>query len=510
MSEMRKMRKYQQRQILELIETFKEAQSAGLYGDAQDGALSVGEFIEQIEGEGTHTVALLEEYCELLFKASKGEVGGKALRKHLIKLENSARDELAPDKIEIVFVSYNASMSDSILSIYAAAKADPACDAVWLPVPYFEKNRDGSFGAMHYEGAECYGGTDCADWREYDIEARRPDAIFTFNPYDASNLVTSVHPDFYCERLRGLTDLLIYVPYFVMSDNIPEHFCTVAGCVYAHKVIVQSEEIRDTYIRVFKKAYGSRLGKPEDKFVALGSPKFDAVINAKREDFELPDAWRKLMDGRKVIFYNTSVGAILAGGAQYLKKLRHVLDVFREHDDVVLWWRPHPLSEATYDSMRPELADEYRRIVAGYRHAGFGIYDDTADLHRAIAWTDAYYGDGSSVMELCMVAGKHIMAQNVNVTLIDHSCSLVNDNNYNSLQSGEDAYIGYFYEFNENSFSNWLDNLVLQQNNEVVDKYNMINTKFLKDKGIRSTDNSIGVEIFKFVKSKVLGMSNER
>jgi hypothetical protein len=408
------MRKQQQQQILELLDTLREAQSAGLYADAQEGALAVGAFIESVAGEGTHTVKLLEEYCELLYGASMGKVGGKALRKHLIKLENSVRDELAPDRIEVVFVSYNASMSDSILSIYAAAKADPACDAVWLPVPYFEKNRDGSFGTMHYEGAECYGDTDCADWREYDIEARRPDAIFTFNPYDASNLVTSVHPDFYCERLRGLTDLLVYVPYFVTADadGFPEHFCTVAGCVYAHKVIVQSEEIRDTYIRVFKKTYGSKLGKPEDKFVALGSPKFDAVLRAKRENCELPDAWRKLIGGRKVIFYNTSVGTILTGGAQYLKKLRHVLDVFRERDDAILWWRPHPLSEATYDSMRPELADEYRRIVAGYKRVGFGIYDDTADLHRAIAWTDAYYGDASSVVRLYKETGKPAMKQN--------------------------------------------------------------------------------------------------
>jgi hypothetical protein len=185
--------------------------------------------------------------------------------------------------------------------------------------------------------------------------------------------------------------------------------------VYAHKVIVQSERIRDTYIRAFKEAYGNRLGRPEDKFVALGSPKFDAVLNAKREDFELPDAWRGLMGDRKVIFYNTSVGAILAGGAQYLKKLRHVLDVFRERDDALLWWRPHPLSEATYDSMRLELADEYRAIVAGYRREGFGIYDDTADLHRAIAWTDAYYGDGSSVVEIYKETGKSIMYQNVNL-----------------------------------------------------------------------------------------------
>ncbi|MDR2133398.1 MAG: hypothetical protein LBP30_08705, partial [Clostridiales Family XIII bacterium] len=297
---------------------------------------------------------------------------------------------------------------------------DPGCDAYWIPIPYFECKPDGSLGPMRYEGAECYGDkTECADWREYDIEARRPDAIFTFNPYDGGNLVTRVHPDFYCERLRDLTDALVYIPYFATTDDVPEHFCTLAGCVFAHRVIVQSEKVRETYVRVFKKAYGDRFGRPEDKFVALGSPKFDKVINTKREDCALPDAWRELIGDKKVIFYNTSIGALLASNEQYLKKLRHVLDTFKNRDDIALWWRPHPLNEATYASMRPQLFREYEQIVADYRREGFGIYDDTADLHRAIALSDAYYGDVSSVVALYLCTGKPMMLQNAESTACD-------------------------------------------------------------------------------------------
>ncbi|MDR2132223.1 MAG: hypothetical protein LBP30_02630 [Clostridiales Family XIII bacterium] len=408
------MRKHRQKQIFELLQTIGEAQSAGLYADCQEGALSVGAFIESVEGENNPriagTIASLAEYCELLYGAHKGEVGEKRLRKQLVRIENAVKSELAPDRIEIAFLSYNASMSDSIESIYIAAKEDPVCDAFFVPIPYFEIKQDGSQGVMRYEGAECYGNDIiCTDWREYDIEARRPDAIFTFNPYDGGNLVTRVHPDFYCERLRDLTDMLVYVPYFVTPDDVREHFCTLAGCVFAHRVIVQSEKVRDAYVRVFKKAYGSRFGRPEDKFVALGSPKFDKAINTKREDCALPDTWRELIGDKKTIFYNTCVWAILAGGERYLKKLRQVLDVFKNRDDVALWWRPHPLSEATYASMRPQLLAEYKRIVADYRRAGRGIYDDTADLHRAIAWTDAYYGDGSSVAALFGAAAKPVM-----------------------------------------------------------------------------------------------------
>ncbi|MDR2452093.1 MAG: hypothetical protein LBE85_10115, partial [Candidatus Accumulibacter sp.] len=197
------MRKHQQRQILELIQTLKEALAVKLYAKSQDCVLRIGEFIECIEGgnRGVQTIALLREYRELLRKADNGEIGEEPLLAHLMEIENSVGSELKPNRIEIAFLSYNASMADSIESIYLAARADPNCDAYWIPIPYFERQADGSLGQMHYEGADCYGGNiECTDWREYDVEARHPDVIFTFAPYDSGNYVTSVHPAFYCER----------------------------------------------------------------------------------------------------------------------------------------------------------------------------------------------------------------------------------------------------------------------------------------------------------------------
>jgi len=387
-----------------------------MYADCQDGAIGVGEYIEQIAGEGTRTVALLEEYCELLYKASNGEIGEKALKRHIITVENSVRSELKPNHVEIVFLSYKASMSDSIESIYLAAKENPNCDAFWIPIPYFDRKADGSVGLMHYEGADYYDGEiECTDFREYDIEVRHPDAIFTFNPYDEANYVTSIHPDYYCKRLRELTDMLVYVPYFVTEDTVAEHFVTLPGCLYAHKVVVQSGKIREVYNRLYRKNFGNEFGKPEDKFIALGSPKFDKVINAKREDFTLPDEWQKILSGKKVVFFNTTVSTILAYNEQYLRKLRHVLNMFRNRDDIALWWRPHPLSEQTYASMRPELIEEYRCIVTEYQRDGWGIYDDSADMHRAITWSDAYYGDFSSVATLYEVARKPVFFQTAGI-----------------------------------------------------------------------------------------------
>ena len=369
---------------------------------------------------------MLEEYCDLLYRANEGELGEKELRKHLIKIENGVKSELAPDRIEVVFFPYRASMFDAFESVYRAAAEDPACDAYVVPIPWYELNPDGTLGRMHIDADGYPEGIPVTDFREYDVEARRPDVIFTHYPYDDNVSNASIHPDFYGKRLREFTDLLCYIPYFVTPFDTVDDYCWgLPGEVYAHRVILQSEPVRRSYIEHYKKFDGEqgwkgRFGKAEEKFLALGSPKFDKVINAKREDFTLPEAWRRRIerpDGsmRKAVLYNTHMFVWLEGGEDYFKKLRSVFALFRERDDAVLWWRPHPNTELNFRTKRPQLLGEYKKLVAEYKLAGFGVYDDTPDLHRAIAWTDAYYGDQSSLVAMYAVTGKPVMIQDANV-----------------------------------------------------------------------------------------------
>jgi hypothetical protein len=442
------MRKHRQKQIIELLATLREANAeikklalAGdisaavrLLSDSQAGARQIGCFIEQFEGENTNTVPLLEEYCEVLYRASLEitEAGQDTsflslsqLKKQLVVIENSVKTEFAPDRIEIAFIPYKASMWDALESVWLAAQNDPACDAYVVPAPYYDRLPGGAFGQMQYEGHQYPDYVPVVDWQNYDFEERRPDMIFTHNPYDEGNWVTSIHPGFYNKRLKEFTDLLVYIPYFVVAGDVPEHFCVCAGTLYADSVIVQSEKIRQTYIRAFKEFERQNncrnsFGRPEDKFLALGSPKFDKVIKTKREDCDIPDQWRRLSekpDGtrKKVVLYNTTIDALLKGDEKVLAKLRHVFEQFQNRDDIVLLWRPHPLNEAAYRAMRPQLWREYESIAAEYRRAGFGIYDDTADLHRAIAWSDAYYGDWSSLVAMYTLTGKPVMTQNIDI-----------------------------------------------------------------------------------------------
>ena len=312
-------------------------------------------------------------------------------------------------KKEIVFLPYKASMWDSLESIWQAAADDKEhCNAYVVPIPYADRNPDMTVKEWHCEANLFPEYVPVQDWQTFDLKGLHPDIIYIHNPYDNYNAATSVDSMFYSSELKKYTDLLVYVPYFVTGNTIEEGFCQAPGVVNADKVIVQNEQIKAQYEKYYPGG-----NPPKDKFLALGSPKFDKVCNTKREDYVLPEKWQKLIGDRKVILYNTSIHATLRHADSVIDKMNYVFSVFRTRTDVVFWWRPHPLLLATIDSLMPSIAEEYRALVQAYIKDGWGIYDDTPDLHRAISWSDAYYGDPSSVIQLYEVTKKPIAIQNL-------------------------------------------------------------------------------------------------
>lgn len=454
---MRKTQKKQAGEFMELLarahEAVGKAVSTGknyiameLLEQCQEGAIQLGELVEKAEGEGCGMIPLLEDYCELVYQIYEEVRQGQGasadrisedLQQSLIKIEKYLRDNIKT-RTEIVFLPYKASMWDSLESVWKAAEEDPDCDAHVIPIPYFDKNPDGSLREAHYEGDLYPEYVPVTDYNDYNFDARRPDMIYIHNPYDECNHVTSVHPFFYSKNLRNYTDKLIYIPYFVLGEIEPDnqaaiegmkHFCFTPGTIYANQVVVQSENMRQIYINEYIKAAkevglsGEHTDRKflEKKFLGTGSPKIDKILNTKKEDMEIPAEWLKIIkkpDGtwKKIVFYNTSVGALLQHSEKMIKKMESVFGIFKENKDkVALLWRPHPLIQATIESMRPQLWVEYRELKDRYIEEGWGIYDDTSDVDRAVVLSDAYYGDGSSVIQLCQKAGMPVMVQNVNV-----------------------------------------------------------------------------------------------
>lgn len=132
-----------------------------------------------------------------------------------------------------------------------------------------------------------------------------------------------------------------------------------------------------------------------------------------------PDNWKEIVREKKVILYNTGVSSLLNAREKHIEKMKWVFQIFKQHPEVVLWWRPHPLEISTLQSMLPELEEQYMEVHRWYQEERIGILDESADLNRAIAISDAYYGAWSSIVGLYQAIGKPVLYENDKVKVME-------------------------------------------------------------------------------------------
>ena len=163
-----------------------------------------------------------------------------------------------------------------------------------------------------------------------------------------------------------------------------------------------------THLDVYK-----RQAIPREKILPLGSPKFDRILRLCGNPPEPPVEWEADMAGKKVYFYNTSINGMLSDTKRFLLKMEYVFKCFRGRKDACLLWRPHPLMETTFLSMRKGYKSFYDELKRTFIQEHLGIYDDTPNIEKTIALCDAYVGDaGTSVTSMFGIAGKPVFILN--------------------------------------------------------------------------------------------------
>lgn len=409
-----------------------------LLENCQDGAIALGNKIEEIKGEGLAAVTALEQYCEVLYKIYEAvaknsnmdiDSVSRMLAQILLQLEEHLKKNVLMKKV-VVFLPYKASMWDSLESIWEAAVSDPNCDVYVIPIPYYDKSFSGAMGEMHYEGDLFPDDVPITDYNTFDFGLHHPDMIFIHNPYDSFNLSTSVHPFFYSNELQKYTEHLVYIPYFVLDEiedgdelamTSMEAYCMMPGVLHADTVVVQSEKTRLAYIKKLTEFAGENTRSLwERKILGIGSPKTDKD-RKDRANAEIPAEWEKVLikpDGmkKKTLLYHTTAPALVEHGEEMLAKIKNVLSVLKERQDIIaLIWRPDFAGKELVKSMKPGLWERFDEIIEEFRKEGWGILDETDDPGISIRLCDAYYGDPHSSIRLCARAGLPTMIQNADV-----------------------------------------------------------------------------------------------
>ncbi|MBQ8625903.1 MAG: hypothetical protein IJ419_07070 [Agathobacter sp.] len=343
--------------------------------------LAVKECLGKVGEKADFIVKKLDSYCASIHQGCISEAEDM-LRGIIADVE-----DLQVQK-RIVFFPYKASMWDSLESIWKACKQDARCDCLVVPIPYCKKE-NGALEAC-YEGMDFPEDVPIVDCREYNLAEDRPDVAYVHNPYDEYNSVTSVFPEYYSYNLKKYVDKLVYVPYYVTSGGVSEQQKQLPIYEHMDYMIAQSELFKEGFVRY----------PYYNKIVALGSPKFDRVINGVKGGKKTSE---------KTVMLNTSIACFLKDEDVMLRKLRAVFEAFRQVNGVSLIWRPHPLIEATINSMRPQLRQEYLDLVNYFEVNQIGVLDRTPDITDTVVAADAYIGEVySSVVHLFGVAGKPV------------------------------------------------------------------------------------------------------
>lgn len=372
----------------------------------QDGAVAIGETLEKENESYEKEIAFLENYCEDLFHlAQKPEFdidGFKKVTDGFLKFANQIQK--IPHQLEIAFFPYQASMWDSLESIYYAFMKREDCHCSVVPIPYSEYRKKDDRWAACYDGYRMPLDIPIVKYEEYDLAAMQPDIAFIHNPYDEYNFVTRVGEAYFSKNLKKYINTLVYVPYFV-NFGVSELSYTpdLSAYHYVDYMIVQSKRNKQYFENT----------KFYDKVLPLGSPKIDRVIHTCADGGYIPPEWEAVLAGKKIIMLNTTLNVFLRVGELAFEKWKFLFMSIKQETDVALIWRPHPLLESTIMSMKPELQQKYRDVVDYFLTESIGVLDKTPDITNTVAISDAYIGDqGSSVVTLFLAANKPVFIIN--------------------------------------------------------------------------------------------------
>ncbi|WP_314731694.1 LicD family protein [Oribacterium parvum] len=249
---------------------------------------------------GAHNYPL---YKKIEAEYMKG-IGGKlfyqySIDRNELKARNSTaffsnkKGNATEQEKSVLFLPSLYSHWDTMRGVFEEARKDKKMECFVMPIPYYFKDGLGNCSPVQwdfelYENELGKNSPYLLDFRNFDLEALHPDAVFINEPYDEYNLSFMVEPSFFSKKLKHYTKQLFYIPWFVTSEidiENPEdgkaivnaeNYIVMPALVHADYAILQSEMIVKLYRGILEKESGKEYAKYwEEKLLPLGNPLSD-------------------------------------------------------------------------------------------------------------------------------------------------------------------------------------------------------------------------------------------
>lgn len=337
-----------------------------------------------------------------------------SLQNHLdvdkaIKLSEQLKSLCETDikyQIRVLFVAELGGKWDSMASVYYAMKErdDVIVDVVLQPIFRSVRLTDGTertdtiykdylrpMGIMHIP------------YTMYDISAIRPDITFISQPYESVTIEM-----FWPENIAKYSRL-VYLPYFsatLMDQKVAPVFHSLFLMdvqKYSWRIPAQSDLMKKHY-----EQYASRKG---ENVIVTGLPKWDYIDTLNKQNVPCPAEWMDKICGKTVFLWNTHFnhGDIKSGSEILTEKGKQFLDIFSNHPDIALIWRPHPMTESVIRIYFPQHYSTYLNMKNTVEQSDNMVIDTNETYDSAFVWSDALISDFSSLVEQYLLMNKPIL-----------------------------------------------------------------------------------------------------
>ncbi len=340
-----------------------------------------------------------------------------------IRIDKEKKDY--KDKKMVVFMPFKAKYWNMMAGLWKEYERSGEYTLIAIPAPYYYKNIDGTVEKF-YDDKQYPEYVKIVSPENFDFDNEYVEKIIIQNPYDSYNATTTVHPQFYAKKLAMCTKELIYIPYFETEEINPsdmrayvsmDSYVTMPGVVYSDKVIVQSEGIKELYVKKLSEYFGEETRDIWNTKIIGKGKHYIEMENSDSKYDDIPEKWKgyiKKSDGsyKKVILYFICTNDVLENGHRVFDKIKRSMDTFLEYEDSVV---PLMMFESNIDEIlqmeNPELLEDYNEIKMNFTQY---IVNEN-ELDKAMNLCDAFYGDAGSEAQLCRNSGKPVMIQNVGI-----------------------------------------------------------------------------------------------
>lgn len=295
---------------------------------------------------------------------------------------------------KIVFLVYKPGWWGCMDKMYREYKAKAGWDCTVIVLPRYAKApEDGHVlrEQVEYAPQRMPEYVKLTDYRHYSLEEQKPDKIVIHNPFDGMNPLDTVEKCYYSESLKGMTRELIYIPYMLYRDWLPQEEKNYPVYNFADTIYIPTEKMRYQFDACY-----------DDKLKAV-----DCGIAEYLERLRKRACQGKGKERRFRLLYSVNFADLYYNTDRQISKMEEVFCTLADRKDIDFIFRPNEDILRLQSSLSPQIRQAYGRLLQRFLEQKIGRVDVSEDPYAAAAEADAFMGSGMNLISnLFAVQGK--------------------------------------------------------------------------------------------------------